>query len=273
MELQSRYDEIQAQGLGLAVITYDPVETLRAYAEERGIEFPLLSDEGSVVIRDYDLLNREQRPGVRIALAGDAILYGIPYPGTLMLDLEGRVTSRFFEPAYQERFTVSSIMVALGDAVDGTDRSATRLMTDHLEALVYATDRIVAPGNRFSLVVDVRPKAGMHVYAPGDHPYQVIRVRIETPEFIQTHEVAYPESEIYHFVPLDERVEVYKQPFRLVQEVTIPVSLEIAGLAAEPGTMITVEGRLAYQACDAAICYTPVELPVSWTTKWRPLVR
>ncbi len=165
MELQSRYADIMAQGLGLAVITYDTVDTLKGFSDTRGIEFPVLSDEGSATIKAYDLLNREQAPGVRF--------YGIPYPGTFILDTEGRVTERFFEQAYQERFTVSSIMVALGEAADGTDRNATRLTTDHLEALAYPTDRTVAPGNRFSLVVDVAPKAGMHVYAPGAHSYQV----------------------------------------------------------------------------------------------------
>ena len=265
MELQSRYADIQAQGLGLAAITYDSLETLRTYAEARGIEFPLLSDDGSAVIREYDLLNREQEPGQRT--------YGIPYPGTFILDTKGRVTSRFFEQAYQERFTVSSIMVALGDGVDGTDRNATRLTTDHLEALVYATDGTVAPGNRFSLVVDVTPKDTMHVYAPGDHTYQVISLRIDTPDFIRAHDVTYPASQVYHFEPLDERVEVYAQPFSLVQEVTIPMSREIAGLAAQPDATLTIEGALEYQACDAAICYTPVELPVSWTFDWRPLVR
>ena len=265
MELQSRAADIRSQGLGLAVITYDPVETLSGFAAARGLEFTLLSDEGSAVIRDYDLLNREQEPGVRF--------YGIPYPGTFVIDTEGRVLSRFFEGAYQERFTVSSIMVALGDALDGAARDGTRLTTDHLEALVYATDGTVAPGNRFSLVVDVTPKAGMHVYAPGDHSYQVIGLRVHTPEFIRAHEVIYPESEIYHYEPLDERVEVYEQPFQLAQEVTIPMSREIAGLAAAPDATLTLEGVLAYQACDDTICYTPVELPVTWTFRWRPLER
>ena len=265
MELQSRYADIQSRGLGLAAITYDPVETLDSFAEARGLEFTLLSDEGSAVIREYDLLNREQAPGVRF--------YGIPYPGTFVLDTEGRVISRFFEQAYQERFTVSSIMVALGDALDGAERNGTRLTTDHLEALVYATDGAVAPGNRFSLVVDVTPKAGMHVYAPGDHDYQVISLRVHTPGYVRSHGVSYPDSEIYHFEPLDERVEVYQQPFQIAQEVTIPMSREIGGLAAAPDAMLTLEGVLAYQACDDAICYTPVELPVAWTLVWRPLVR
>jgi hypothetical protein len=224
----------------------------------------VLSDPGSTVIGEYDLLNREMTEGTRF--------YGVPYPGTFILDTEGRVTSRFFEQAYQERNTVSSIMVALGDAAAGTDRNGMQLTTDHLEAVAYATDGTVAPGNRFSLVVDVTPKAGMHVYAPGDHTYQVIKLRVDTPAFIQPHEVSYPESEIYHFEPLDERVEVYERSFQLVQEITIPMTREIGAMAAEPNATLTIEGALEYQACDDAICYTPVELPVSWTFDWRPLV-
>ena len=111
------------------------------------------------------------------------MLYGIPHPGTLVLDPGGRVTARFFEAAIQERFTASSIAVRLGDAVAGTDREATRVETDHLEAHAWVTDDVVAPGNRLSFVVDVTPKPGMHVYAPGDHAYRVIRLRTTSPEF------------------------------------------------------------------------------------------
>ena len=276
MELQSRYDDLQTQGLGVAVVTYDPVATLAGFADARGIEIPLLSDEGSATIREYGLLNHEMDPA-RAPEERRAMmrrLYGIPYPGTFMLDTAGRVTSRFFEAAYQERSTVSSIAVRLGDAIAGADdRAATRVATDHLEALVWATDDVVAPGNRLSFVVDVTPKTDMHVYAPGDHGYQVIRLRLTSPDFLRGHEVTYPPSEMYHFVPLDETVEVYEEPFRLVQDVTIPMRRDIDALASEPGATLQVEGVLEYQACDHEICYLPEEAPLSWELAWRPLVR
>ena len=265
MELQSRYADLQARGFGVAVILYDPRETLTAFADARGIEYPLLSDPGSETIRRYDLLNRETEPGSRT--------YGIPYPGTFILDTSGRVLERFFEQRYQERFTVSSIAVALGDSLDGTNRAAMRIDTDHLEALAYATDVVVAPGNRFSLVVAVTPKPDMHVYAPGDHAYQVIGLRLDAPEFLRAHDVSYPESEVYHFEPLDERVPVYQAPFTLVQDVTIPMSREIGAMAAEPGATLTIEGVLEYQACDHEICYLPAEVPLTWSFTWRPLLR
>ena len=273
MELQSRRADLRDSGLGLAVITYDPTTTLSQFADARGIEFPLLSDEGSATIREYGLLNEDMDPA-RAPEERRAMmqrLYGIPYPGTFMLDTEGRVTARFFEAAYQERSTVSSIAVRFGDA--GAAGDAARVETDHLEALVWATDDVVAPGNRLSLVVDVTPKPDMHVYAPGDHAYRVIRLRTTAPDFLRSHEVTYPPSGMYRFEPLDETVAVYEEPFRLVQDVTIPMRQDIAELAAEPGATVRVEAVLEYQACDHAVCYLPQAVPLSWDLSWRPLIR
>ena len=275
MELQSRYADVQDSGLGLAVITYDPTTTLSQFADARGIAFPLLSDGGSATIREYGLLNEDMDPA-RAPEERRALmlrLYGIPYPGTFMLDPAGRVTARFFEAAYQERSTVSSIGVRLGDAVPGTDRAAARIETDHLEALAWATDDVVAPGNRLSLVVDVTPKPDMHVYAPGDHAYRVIRLRTTAPDFLRSHDVTYPPSGMYRFEPLDETVPVYEESFRLVQDVTIPMRPDIAELASEPGATVRVEAVLEYQACDQEVCYLPQAVPLSWDLSWRPLIR
>ena len=276
MELQSRYRDLRDDGLGVAVITYDPVSTLAGFADARGIEIPLLSDEGSATIRAYDLLNHEMDPARAPEDRREMMrrLYGIPYPGTFLLDPAGQVTARFFEAAYQERSTVSSIAVRLGDAIAGAaDRAATRVTTDHLEALAWATDEVVAPGNRLSFVVDVTPKTDMHVYAPGDHSYRVIRLRLTAPDFLRSHEVSYPASQTYRFEPLDETVPVYEQPFRLVQDVTIPMRRDVDALASEPNATLRVEGVLEYQACDHEVCYLPAEAPLSWELDWRPLVR
>ncbi len=263
MELQSRYADLRAGGLELAVITYDPIAIQQAYVERQGLEFPMLSDEGSEVIKRYGLLNESVEPGSRV--------YGIPHPGTFILDPDGRVVERFFEQGHQPRNTVSSIAVKLGNPLVGTGVDGTRLETDHLAAVAYPTDEVVAPGNRFSVVLDVTPKPNMHVYAPGDHSYQVIALRVSPQAGLIVHPMTYPASEIYHFEPLDERVEVYRQSFRLVQDITIPVTPELRERATSGGTL-TIDAVFEYQACDDAICYNPVDLPVSWTLQLRPMV-
>ena len=50
----------------------------------------------------------------------------------------------------------------------------------------------------------------MHLYAPGKHDYQVVQLTLDPQPWLRVHETRYPPSEIYHFKPLDERVEVYR---------------------------------------------------------------
>jgi peroxiredoxin len=147
IELQSRLGELKAQGLGLAVITYDSPAILADFSRRRGITFPLLSDPGSQTIKAYGILNT--------TVAAGTSNYGIPFPGTFLIDRAGKVTSRFFEEAYQERNTISTIMIALGNAK--TPAAAKRIETDHLEITSYVSDEVVAPGSLFSVVFDVKP--------------------------------------------------------------------------------------------------------------------
>ena len=59
MELESKLAEFRKLGLGVAAISYDSPDILKSFATRRGITFPLLSDEGSKVIRSFGILNAE----------------------------------------------------------------------------------------------------------------------------------------------------------------------------------------------------------------------
>jgi hypothetical protein len=112
----------------------------------------------------------------------------------------------------------------------------------------------------------------MHLYAPGKHDYRVVRASINPQNWLRVHDTRYPPSEIYHFRPLNERVEVYSKTFRLVQDVTILATPEIQkSLSAVP--MVTIAGALDYQACDDRLCYNPVRLPFSFTVAVKALDR
>jgi len=272
VELQSRYEELRAAGWGLAVITYDSQEILKGFAEKRGIAFPLLSDRGSQVIRAFGLLNGELPPDHRF--------FGIPHPGTFVCDPQGKVIARYFEDSYRDRVTVGMIAASLGVGDSGTglggglDRPGTEPTRESREPVTitaFASDGVIAPGNRFSLVVEIRPREGFHVYAPGEHDYRPVRLTVEPQLGLQFHPVEYPEAEIYVYEPLDERVPVYSRPFRLVQEVTLPVSRETGELARQPGASLTLTGSLQIQACTADKCYPPREVPLSWKLALRPL--
>ena len=82
----------------------------------------------------------------------------------------------------------------------------------------------------------------------------------------------YPASEIYHFKPLDERVEVYSKPFRLRAGRD---AARDAGSAEAAGAMqtVTITGALEYQACDDKVCFNPARVPISFEISLNTLDR
>ena len=289
MELQERHEELRAQGLGVAAVSYDSQEVLAAFAERKGVaDVPLLSDDDSSVIRAFGIYNHVAEEGVGPdrddpAVQADVARYvsvfganpmivGTPFPGTFVVDREGRVTSRFFEEFYRERNTAANVMLKLGTPLSGIAGSSGE--TAHLAIAASQSNPDVTVGSRFHLALDVTPKPGMHVYAPGADAlgYRVIGLHLDTPDFLRALPAEYPASEIYHFEPLDERVPVYQRPFRLVQELVVEGSPEAAAQLAELDAL-TLTGRLDYQACDDAVCFNPASVPLTWTLAVQPLDR
>jgi peroxiredoxin len=285
VELQSRVNELREKGLGLVAISYDRPEILAAFAKQRGITFSLLSDAGSATIKRYGILNPvpewaigpdKDDPAVKAAVqkyvsVGNprAEMVGIAFPGTFILDRQGRVTSRYFEDFYIERNTISSIMLRLGDKAAPV--AGTKISTGQLDVTTYPSESAIAPGNRFSIAFDVTPHPGIHVYAPGAKNYRVIALNIATQPFVRLQPMKYPASQIYLFKPLNESVPVYQRPFTLVQEVILEGTPQ-AQASFRGKDSVTLSGTLEYQACDDKICYNPASIPISWTLSLRPLV-
>jgi peroxiredoxin len=286
VELQGRVEVLRKKGLGLVGISYDAPRILADFSARHGITFPLLADVGSVTIRRYGILNTVVEealgpngadPDVRAAFAVYATagepserLRGIPFPGTFIVDRQGRVTSRVFEDYYWERTTASTMLLRLGAAASPVP--ATRASTEHLELRTYPSDASVAPGTRFTIALEVTPKRGLHVYAPGASNYRAITLHIAPQPHVRTSAIRYPASEIYHFKPLNERVPVYRKPFTLLVDVVPDATAE--GRRAFAGkNELVLSGTLEYQACDDRICYNPVSLPLTWTVGLHGLVR
>lgn len=280
MELQDRLQELENSGISIAAISYDAEEVLADFANRRGITFPLLSDDDSSVIRAFGIYNTVAEEGVGpnrddpeiaadyakyvSALGTAPVVVGTPYPGTFMLDATGRVGARFFEEFYAERNTTSNVMLKLGIGLSPI--AAVQGETAQLKFTAYPSNPVVTVGTKFSLAVDIEPGPDMHVYAPGAESkgYRVIGLRLAPNEHVRYEPVEFPDSEIYHFEPLDEYVPVYQQPFTILQEAVVDASQEARAALLELDAL-TISGSLDYQACDDAICYNPVSIPVSFT--------
>ena len=280
MELQDQLETLKEQGIGVAAISYDSVEVLSDFAQRRSITFPLLADDDSSVITEFGILNTVAAEGMGenaddpevqadvakyvSAFGAREMIVGTPYPGTFMVDSDGKVTSRFFEEFYRERNTTTNVMLKLGMGLSPI--AAVQGETAHLKFTAYPSNTSVTVGTRFSLALDVTPGPNMHVYAPGAEGkgYRVIGFNLDQPEIARIEPVSYPESEIYYFEPLDEHVPVYQEKFTILQEVVMNGDARAEEVMSTLDAL-TLTGTLDYQACDDAICFLPQSIPVSFT--------
>src|SRR5580693_9698556 len=65
-----------------------------------------------------------------------------------------------------------------------------------------------AAGAKVALFVDVAPKPGIHVYAPGSKDYIPITVKLNALAEVKAGKIAYPKSEMMTFA--DEKVPVFQ---------------------------------------------------------------
>jgi hypothetical protein len=138
VELERNKPEFDKLGLGAAAISYDSVAVLRAFAERRGIHFPLLSDSDSKLIRGLNLLNE--------AIPKDQPFFGVPYPGTFILDSKGVIVAKYFEDDYRQRYTSADILAHQFGLIPASAKS--EVEGRQLKLTATASNSIVATGQR-----------------------------------------------------------------------------------------------------------------------------
>ncbi len=254
VELEKNKAEFDKLGLGVAAVSYDSVAVLHNFAERRGIHFPLLSDQDSKTIRELNILND--------TIAKDSAFFGIPFPGSFVLDAQGRIAGKYFEDDFKERYTSADILSHQFGVSPAA--SKTEVEGRQLRLTVSAGNSVVAAGQRVALALDIDLKPNMHVYAPGVEGYISIDWKMKETDAAAAHEVAYPQSEKLYLQAIDETVPVYRNHLRLTRDITIAQEAKLKPLLDSTGAF-SVEGTLRYQACDDRLCYVPQELPVKWT--------
>jgi AhpC/TSA family/Disulphide bond corrector protein DsbC len=254
VELEHSRQQFEKLGVGIAAVSYDSVAILHNFAERRAIHFPLLSDADSKIIRSAGLLNE--------TIPRQSPFFGIPNPGTFILDAKGVIKAKYFEEDFRERFTAAGILTRQFGVTTGA--GAHEVIGKQLTAVASASNYVVREGQRVALVLDIELKPKMHVYAPGVEGYIPIVWKMkESPAFV-AHDVTLPRSKMLHLPAIDETVPVYEGKFRIERDITIAPEPKVKPLPDASGQFV-VEGTLQYQACDDRMCYVPQELKLGWT--------
>jgi peroxiredoxin len=261
IQLQAAKERFEKQGIGLAGISYDSVEILKYFSGRRKIDFPLLSDPDSKIIRMYQVLNSE-------AVGPNA---GMARPGYFYIDPEGMIREKFFEAKYRERLTgntlLSKLFPELGEEVTDT------VEAPHLQLSVGQSDRVAVPGNLVTLTAEVRLPPDVHVYAPGTKGYKTVKLAIDPLPDFEVRQASYPSAKILYLPAIKERVPVFENTFRIRQELKVNSMAEFSGALGPDGKKVAVKGTLEYQACDSKICFLPATVPLEWQFQIVPLDR
>ncbi len=234
-------------------ISYDDQEALAAFARGQNIPFPLLSDVDSEVIRRYGVLNTELTPD-------DAVLYGIPFPGTFVTDNDGVVIAKFFYDSYKKRDSPEYLLdVALGriELADDTPTTTGGDAEVKITAAVHGGRGTIRQGLMRKLVVRFELADGLHIYGPPvPHGMIATEVAMKGPPGLVILDPVLPPTEPLRIASPEIELEVWSGtvdiaiPFYATGELVS----EVRPLDAESAI---VEVEVRYQACDDQTCLLP----------------
>ena len=234
---------------------------MKYFADRRKIDFPLLADPDSKILRAYQVLNAEAAGQYK----------GMARPGYFFIDTQGVIREKFFEAKYRERLSGNNVIARLfpelGQEVQDT------VQAPHLQLTVEQSDRTGYPGSNITLTAEVRLPPDVHVYAPGTKGYKPINLLIEPTAGMQLKPVVYPSSKILYLPVIKERVPVFEGTFRISQDLQVATAADFSSSLGAEGKTLTISGKLEYQACDSKICFLPTSVPVQWQLQVLPLDR
>jgi hypothetical protein len=261
VQLQKAKQRFEAQGLKLAAISYDSPAILKDFAQRHKIEFPLLADPNSEIIRSFNVLNSEAK----------GMTKGMAYPGFFYVDASGVIREKYFTAKYTDRLTANNVIAKLFPELSA--EVVQNVNAPHLQLTLEQSDRSVIPGGRVSLIAEIELPPHVHVYAPGVQGYKPIQLTLQELPGIELLPVVYPSSKVLYLEAIQEHVPVFEGKFRISEDLTVTPSRTSDALRSvfSKERTISITGDLKYQACDQTLCYPPTSVPVKWQLQVLPL--
>jgi hypothetical protein len=249
--LQNSQQKFSERGIGIAAISYDSEAILRDFSTRHNIQYPLLADPDSQIIRQYGVLDE----------AATGFAKGMTHPGYFYVTPDGKVSEEFFEASYTNRYTGNNLILKLfPDLVEGNGR---KVAAPHIGLALSQSDQRVIAGTRLTVSAEVTLPPDTHVYAPGVSGYKPIQLVLEPSPEMRLAEVRYPKPVILYLPAIKESVPVFEGKFQIRQDVVVSSDRAFITSIGD-GKKVTLKGILKYQACDKTTCFLPQEVELSW---------
>jgi len=252
VEMQRSLPKLEAAGVKLFGISYDEPDALADFARHHGIEYPLLSDRDSRVIREYGILNTNVEEH-------QVPFYGIPYPGTYVTDEEGRVIAKFFPRHIAMRDSAEAFIdSALGEIFVADDEPRASGGDDDIPIeVVFHGGHSLKMGIQRRIVVRFHLPEGLHIYGePVPDGMVATKIEISGPEGLHVYPPILPPTDKLHLEALDAELEVWSGRVDIAVPIWADDQLAPLQTRDDPGSA-HLEVTVRYQACDDTSCQIP----------------
>jgi len=218
-----------------------------------GVEFTLLSDVDSEVIRRYDVLNT-------IVQADDVPFYGIPFPGFFLINEDGTIVDKLFNRHLANRDGVEAILDSFtGRIAPGENEPIAASSEDdgiRITAFLRGGGGVLRIGPRRRLVVRFEIPEGLHIYGePVPTGMVATTITIDGPDGFRHEPAEAPATRAFELPGVDDALQVWEGTVEFVFPVW--AASKLARALRDGATSIEVDVTVRYQACDDAQCFIP----------------
>ena len=251
--MRDAFDKFEAAGVKLYALSYDDQETLAEFAQKQGVQYTLLSDPDSQVIKQYGLLNEQLSKK-------DAFLYGIPYPGVFVCDEDGTVISKFFHDSYKKRESPEMLIdAALGHIT--IDETAPRAESSddgiRITAALHGGNGSLRQGIFRQLVTTFELPEGLHIYGePVPQGLIATEIRVEGPDGLVTLPTEVPPTAPLHLKTLDIDLNVWSGTVSMATPL-YPVGELVSECRPIDEQEVELSVHVTFQACTDEACLLP----------------
>jgi peroxiredoxin len=115
--LEDSLTQITARGASLIAVSPEKQENISKTIEKTRADYPILRDEGLRIMKSYDvaytvegaMLENYKKYGIDFVAANGDNGAHLPVPAVYVINREGKIVYRFFEPDYRKRPSVAEI--------------------------------------------------------------------------------------------------------------------------------------------------------------------
>jgi peroxiredoxin len=254
VELQDSVKGLSRNEVHVATISYDPPETLKQFAGAHQITYPMLSDQGSAVIREFGILNTNIPPDTRF--------YGILFPGQYLLAPDGTLRDKLFLSDFETGLSASEMLLT-HYGIPAAENGVTVNVED-VRATIILSDKRGFGGQRLGTRVDFKVAPGWHIYGkPLPEGYTPTSVEFDQ-SLVASQALRLPKPKPVKFELLGEALPVYEGEFK--GEGYIVLNQKLA--AGEQ----KLTGTINFQECNDNICKLPQSVHFEIPIKIEPYV-